>query len=232
MKKTCSILLILCFILACAPAASADQPPRNAVCELFSADGYYEDDVGNTSLYSYHVPQIHASTPDARAINAEIAERFGSRVEAMFKCMENGTSLWSLKTEWKSYWSGSQLFLVIISEMNGDCTDCAAYGYDFGTHRRITNERILAERGISEEEYLENLREKVTFMFYDLVPPIPAGVKTELTQEKLLDQTLSWLDMDNPMFINQFGEIETIVKIVSIAGSGWFYAFATPFVYG
>ena len=232
MKKTCSVLLIFCLILACAPAAFADQPPRNAVYELYSADGYYEDGVGNTSLYSYHVPQIHASTLDAKAINAEIADRFGKRVESQFSSMESGCSLYSLKTEWTAYWSGSQLFLVIISELDGDSSDCAAYGYDFDTQSRITNEMILAQRGVSEEKYLENLREKVMFMFYDLVPPIPEGVKADLTQEKLLDQTLNWLDMDNPMFINQFGEIETIVKIVSLAGSGWFYAFATPFVYG
>ncbi len=232
MKKLCSVLLILCLILAWAPAAFADQSFKTPVCELYSVDGYYEDGVGNMNRYSYHVPLFHASSPDAKALNAEIAERFGARVEAMFHCMEKGTSLWSLKTEWKSYWNGSQLFLVIISEMNGDCTDCAAYGYDFETGQRVTNEMILKQRGISEEVYLENLREKVAFMFEDMVPPIPEGVKTDLTREKLLEQTLNWLDMENPLYINQFGELETIVKIVSLAGSGWFYAFATPFVYG
>jgi hypothetical protein len=61
--------------------------------------GYYEDGAGNASRYSYHVPLINASTADAKAINAEIAERFGERVEAQFANMEQGTYLWSLKTE-------------------------------------------------------------------------------------------------------------------------------------
>ena len=148
------------------------------------------------------------------------------------RSVKNGTSLWCWNTEWEAYWSGNQLFLLITAEMNGDCFDYAAYGFDFDTGRRITNKMILEQRGISEEEYLENLREKVKFMFDDTYIPIPEGVKTDLTYEKLLDQTLNGLDMECPMLINRFGEIETVVKIVTVAGSGWRYALATPFVYG
>lgn len=232
MKRLFSVLLILCLMLSCAGTAFADQTYRATVCELYSVDGHYEDDVGNAVNYSFHVPLIHASSEDARAINAEIAERFGERVETQFEYMKNGTSLWCWNTKWEAYWSGNQLFLLIVAEMNGDCYDYAAYGFDFDTGRRVTNKMILEQRGISEEEYLENLREKVTFMFDDTFIPIPEGAKTDLSYEKLLDQTLSWLDMDCPMLINRFGEIETIVKIVTVAGSGWRYALATPFVYG
>ena len=233
MKKNLAVLLmILCLLACCSGTAFADQTYRATVCELYSVDGYYEDEVGNAMNYSFHVPLIHASSADAEAINAEIVERFGARVEAQFESMERGTSLWCWKTEWQAYWSGNQLFLLIRAEMNGDCFDYAAYGFDFDTGRRVTNKMILEQRGISEEEYLENLREKVTFMFDDTFIPIPEGAKTDLTYEKLLDQTLRWLDMDCPMLINQFGEIETIVKIVTVAGAGWRYALATPFVYG
>lgn len=232
MKKMFSAFLMLCLLLSCSCAAFADQTYRIPVCELYSVDGYYEDGAGNASRYSYHVPLIHASTADAKAINAEIAGRFGERVEAQFANMEQGTSLWSLKTEWHSCWSGSQLFLVILSEMDGDCSDAAAYGYDFETGTRVTNEMILAQRGISEEAYLENLREKVTFMFDDAFVPIPEGAETDLSHDSLLAETLGWLDLEQPMFINRFGEIETIVKIAAPAGAGWYYAFATPFVYG
>ena len=189
MKKMFSAFLMLCLLLSCSCAAFADQTYRIPVCELYSVDGYYEDGAGNASRYSYHVPLIHASTADAKAINAEIAERFGERVEAQFANMEQGTSLWSLKTEWHSCWSGSQLFLVILSEMDGDCSDAAAYGYDFETGTRVTNEMILAQRGISEEAYLENLREKVTFMFDDAFVPIPEGAETDLSHDSLLAET-------------------------------------------
>ena len=143
MKRLFSVLLILCLTLSCAGTAFADQTYRATVCELYSVDGHYEDDVGNAVNYSFHVPLIHASSEDAKAINAEIAERFGERVEAQFEYMKNGTSLWCWNTEWEAYWSGNQLFLLITAEMNGDCFDYAAYGFDFDTGRRITNKMIL-----------------------------------------------------------------------------------------
>ena len=227
-----SVLLILCLMLSCAATAFADQTRKNSVCELYSVDGHYEDDVGNSENYSFHVPQILDDTADAKEINAEIAGRFGKRVETQFANMEGGFSLWSWTTEWKSYWSGDQIFLVVRSYMNGGIEDYAAYAYDFGTGSRVTNAMILRERGISEEEYLENLKEKVAFMFEDQYTPPPAGVKSSITYDDLLNSTLSWLDLEQPMYVNEFGEIVTIVKIASIPGSGWYYAFATPFVYG
>ena len=228
-----STLLMLCLLLSCcAAAAFADQTRKNSVYELYSVDGHYEDGVGNSENYSFHVPQILDDTADAEEINTEIAERFGRLVETQFANMESGVSLWSWTTEWKSHWSGDQIFLVVRSYMNGDIEDYAAYAYDFGTGSRVTNAMILEQRGISEEEYLENLKEKVTFMFDDQYTPPPAGVQSSISHDDLLNSTLSWLDLEQPMYVNEFGEIVTIVKIASIPGSGWYYTFATPFVYG
>lgn len=232
MKRTSSILLILCLMLAISSAAFAEQPQKSPVFELYSAEGYYVDSVGNMETYSYHVPQIYADTPAADEINAEIAERFGDRVEKQFQNMEGGYSLWSWHTEWHAYWSDAQLFLLITSDENGGFHDYAAYGYDFETESRVTNEMILEENGISEEEYLENLREKVQFMFEDMYGGLSEEVKKAAGYDEMLEKTLGWLNMDQPIFIDQFGEIETIVKIASVAGAEWYYYLATPFGYG
>ena len=191
-----SVLLLLGLMLSVSPAAFAEQPRKNAVCELYSEDGYYVDDVGNRETYSYHLPQINADTPAAAEINAEIAEEFGSLIETQYHNMEGGYSLWSWHTEWEAYWNGSQL---------------------------------LEQKGISKEEYLQRLTEKVKQVFEKVCPQIPEGVKTELTRDKLLEETLSWLDPEQPMFINQYGEIETFVKITTIAGAGWHNYLVTPF---
>ena len=74
MKKTTSVFLTLFFLFTILPAAHADLPRQNAICELYSVDGYYEDDVGNRETYSYHVPQINDKTSAAVDINAEIAK--------------------------------------------------------------------------------------------------------------------------------------------------------------
>ena len=179
--------------------------------------------MGNTEEYSYHVPQFYASTPAAGEMNAEIAERFGGRVEAQFENMEGGYSLWSWHTEWQAFWNGPQLFLLVTADENGDSYDYAAYGYDFDSGSPVTNEMILEQKGISEEEYLENLREAVQLKFEDMYGNLLAEAQTKDLYDEMLDQTLAGLDIDQPMFIDQFGEIETIVKIVSVAGAGWYY---------
>ena len=220
MKRTITVFLTLLFLLATLPAAYADQPQQSAVFELYSIDGYYEDDVGNGKTYSYHVPQINADTPAAEEINTEIAKTFGKRVEKHFQYMEGGYSLWSRHTEWHAYWSGTQLFLLISADENGDITEYGAYGYDFRTGNRVTNKMILAQKGITEEEYLEQLREAVSSLFEELYIPIPEGVETNLSHDSLLEETLGWLSADQPIFLNQFGEIETWAAIAVPAGAG------------
>ena len=229
MKKTVSILLTVCILLTVASAACAEQTQQNAVRELYSMDVFYTDDVGNARTYSFHVPQINASTAAAEEINAEIAERFGSQVEWQLKYMEGGFSLWLFRTDWEAYWNGSQLFLLVTADENGDLVDYGAYGYDFETGSRVTNDRILEQFGISKEEYLESLEEEVTRIFEDVYTPIPEGVKTELTREKLLEDTLKRLDPEQPMFINGSGEIATVIEIVTVAGAGLHSYIATPF---
>ena len=234
MKKLVSILL-LCLLFSAAslsPEAFAGPPVSGAVSELWSEDGHYVDDVGNSESFSFHVPQINADTADAASINAEIAERFGSLVEQQYQNMEGGYSLWSWHTEWKAYWYSSQLFLLITSDYNGGFEDYSAYGYDFDTGKRVTNEMILSELGINEEEYLENLREKVQFMFEDMYGSLSPELKDMAGLDQLLEKTLGWLDLEQPMFIDQFGGIETIVKIASVAGAEWYYHLATPFSFG
>ena len=220
MKRTTAAFLTLIFLMAILPAAYADQSQQNAVCELYSVDGYYEDDVGNRNTYSYHVPQINADTPAAKEINTEIAERFGKRVEYQFQYMEGGYSLGSWHTGWHAYWSGSRLFLLVTSDNNGDMMEYGAYGYDFETGIRVTNEMILAQKGISEEKYMELLREAVSSLFEELYIPIPEGVETNLSHDSLLEETLGWLSADKPIFLNQFGEIETWAAIAVPAGAG------------
>ncbi len=232
MKKTASILLALCLLFSFTAAVCAEGPEKNAVLELCSAEGVYEDSVGNVEQYSFHVPQIYANSLAADELNAEIAERFGKVVESQFENMEEGCSLWCRNVEWHAYWTGSWLFLLITADMEGDFKDIAAYGYDFKTDARITNEMILQQKRITEEEYLLNLREKVQLMFEDKYRELSEEDREKVGYDEMLEKTLGWLDPEQPMFLDGMGEVETIVKIASVAGAEWYYHLATPFAYG
>ena len=76
MRKIISFSVVICLLMTIAVSSFAEPIP-SAVAELYSADGYYVDSVGNGASYSYHVPQITASSPAAEEINREIAERTG-----------------------------------------------------------------------------------------------------------------------------------------------------------
>lgn len=231
MKRTVSFILTLCLLAAHPLILHADQPQQNAVYELYSANGAYTDDVGNQSTYSYHVPQIYADTPDAEELNAEIAGKFGERAEAQLRSMEKGTSLWSGQIGWEAYWNNSQVFLLITADANSDRTDYGAYGYDFSSGERVTNEMILEQKGISEEQYMEKLRDAVSKLFEELYVPIPEGVETNLSHDSLLEDTLGWLSAEQPIFLNGNGEIETWVEIATPAGAGKYPHLIAPFSY-
>ena len=218
MKRTISILLSMLLFLTMIPVAIAER--QNAIVELYSADGYYEDSVSNSISYSYHVPLINGDTAAAKEINAEIAENYGRVVEEAFKKMEDGYSLISSRIGWEAYWSGDQLFLLITADLPDDSVKFGAYGYDFETGERVTNPMLLEQKGISEEEYMENLREAATALFEELYTPIPEGVKTSITHDSLLEDTLGWLSADQPIILNGHGEIETWVSIAKVAGAG------------
>ena len=205
----------------------AGGPQQNAVYELYSADGYYEDGVGNQETYTYHVPQINADTEDAEEINAEIRGDFGEQVEQEFKDMDGGTSLWSRHIGWEAFWNGSQLFLLVTADTNGDDMEYGAYGYDFETGRRVTNDLIFDQKGISEEQYMEKLREAVSVLFDELYVPVPEGAT--VSHDSLLEDTLSWLSVDQPVFLNRYGEIETWVEIATPAGAGKYAHLIAPF---
>ena len=227
MKRTLSFFLMLCMLFSCAVVSYADGSQQNAVYELYSADGYYEDGVGNQETYTFHVPQINADTKDAGEINAEIKADFGGRVEEQFKNMDRGTSLWSWHTEWEAFWNGSQLFLLITADMNGDNIEYGAYGYDFEAGKRVTNDMIFSQKGISEEQYMEKLREAVSVLFDELYVPVPEGAT--ISHDSLLEDTLSWLSVERPVFLNRYGEIETWVEIAAPAGAGKYAHLITPF---
>jgi len=69
-------------------------------------------------------------------------------------------------------------------------------------------------------------------MFESMYGHLPERDKEMFGYDKMLEKTMSWLDMEQPMFIDGMGQIVTIVKIASIAGADWYYHLATPFAYG
>ena len=234
MKRITVLLLLLCLFALSGPFARAETPVlhKNRVRELYSTEGVYTDSAGNVELYSYHVPQIDADSPAAQKLNREIEKSFGLTVEYQFENMADGLSLWSWDCRWHAYWYGSQLFLLLSADEEGDFINYAAYGYDFENDCRVTNSMILEQLEITEDTYLKNLREKVGLLLEEMYGNLSEREKAYLDYDRLYEKTMSWQSMEQPMYLDGTGQLVTIAKVASAAGAEWYYHLVTPFAYG
>ena len=121
--------------------------------ELYSTEGEYTDENGNTLRYSYHVPQLKSETAAAAALNAEIADACGALVQEQLELMDARASLTCLSVSWESCWNGSLVCLVVKRVMDANCEDYAVYSYDYFGGRRLTSEDLIARCGMEAAEF-------------------------------------------------------------------------------
>lgn len=154
-------VLMAAALCACGAQDDADhgaQEPETGyddalLGELYSTEGEYTDENGNTLRYSYHVPQLKSETATAAALNAEIADACGALVQEQLELMDARASLTCLSVSWESCWNGSLVCLVVKRVMDADCEDYAVYSYDYFGGRRLTSEDLIARCGMEAAEF-------------------------------------------------------------------------------
>ena len=174
MKRLISMLLAALLLLSLAACGKKDDDmpasvyDDSLISELYSEEGEYTDTAGNTLAYGYHVPQIVSETAVAAALNAEIADQFGSLVQEQKSMMAGRVSLTCLSVTWKSYWNDSLLCLAVRAEMDGGTSLTQTYSYDFFGGKRLTSEDLLARCGVSAQEFIDTARRTAANYFDSL----------------------------------------------------------------
>lgn len=202
--------------------------------EIYSEEGSYTDEVGNTYQYSYHIPALIADTLDAQTINNEIRQDMGGIVQREMDGMKDGLSLGYLSVSWESYWHGSRVFLVMQSESDFSFTDYKVFSYDFAEGKRVTNEMLLESLGVTQQEFLDGMKKAAERVYTDLYQGISEEERGNMGYQERLAWTLSDenLNMDLMIYLDKDGILSVITPIGSLAGADWYYHIVYPFAEG
>lgn len=213
--------------------APETEPARvydnSLIGESYAEDGTYTDDFGYESNYSYHVPFLLASTPDAQAINTRITKDFGTVVAEQLNDMENNYSMMYFDILWDAYWHDSVVFLVIHSTSDWGFTNYGVYCYDFAAEKELSKDEILEMAGLSRQKFLDAMTAAAGEEYVNQYAELPEDYKDEF-----YDRQYNWtvsaenINMDLQFYLDDSGRLTVVTPIGSIAGADWYYHIVYP----
>lgn len=211
------------------PAQLSGKPLKKevAVSELYSEDGTGTDSEGVEFRYSYHVPQIEDDTADAAAINQEIAAYYGNRAADGLLCVENGAAPACSTVSYECYRCGDVLALVVRCAYYYDNDEeYSVYNYDTANGVRLSNEDLLAMRGVTQEQALSAIRRAAAACYDEQYFPAWVGSGFD-TAAGAYQELRAWtISEDNitpelPLYLDDSGAMHTIAAIGCHAGVSW-----------
>lgn len=171
------------------------------------------------------MPQIEDDTPDAAYINDEIKAMYGSLADEGLLAVEAGEFPDFPVVDYEAYRSGPVLSLVIRTVLlYGHIEEYDTYIYDTEQGVQLFNDDLLAQKSMSEEQFLTEVRRAV--------------VKASNKPEYAAWQEDGWDDMfpdcrertaytlsqnvapDLPLYLDDSGTLYAVVPVATLAGSG------------
>lgn len=174
-------------------------------------------DGGSSGHYTYRVPQLLADTKDAKAINREIADRYGPIVEEALASKEDGMGISCRYVAWTSYQYGDILSLIVSCGWNYDATEESVYLYDTAAGTRLTTTALLTALGVDETVFLDTVR-RVAAERFD-AKYSQTGAAAEVAERRAWTLSDANINMDIGTYPDGAGWLYAVVPIGSIAGA-------------
>lgn len=175
-------------------------------------------DGGSSGHYTYRVPQLLAETKDAKAINREIADRYGPIVEEALASKEDGMGISCRYVAWTSYQYGDILSLIVSCGWNYDATEESVYLYDTAAGTRLTTTALLTALGVDETVFLDTVR-RVAAERFDAKYSQPGAAAEEVAERRAWTLSDANINMDIGAYPDGAGWLYAVVPIGSIAGA-------------
>ena len=187
--------------------------------------GAYTDELGNEYSYSYDLPVLLAETEGAKAINADIDERFRSRIEEEKAYMKEGLSMGITDIGFHGVvWEDVLTVVVRARGYYDDWTDYGIYCYEASTGRWLTTPMILEKMGVSEEVFLEDCRAIFQYRFAEKYSELTEEARAQTGYTEALERQTAeeYVNLDLAVYPEE-GELMVVAPILSLAGPDFVY---------
>lgn len=198
-------------------ASDEGAPSGTSLIGALYNEAFDYTDGGSSGHYTYRVPQLLADTKDAKAINREIADRYGPIVEEALASKENGMGISCRYVAWTSYQYGDILSLIVSCGWNYDATEESVYLYDTAAGARLTTTALLTALGVDETVFLDTVR-RVAAERFD-AKYSQTGAAAEVAERRAWTLSDANINMDIGTYPDGAGWLYAVVPIGSIAGA-------------
>ena len=199
-------------------ASDEGAPSGTSLIGALYNEAFDYTDGGSSGHYTYRVPQLLAETKDAKAINREIADRYGPIVEEALASKEDGMGISCRYVAWTSYQYGDILSLIVSCGWNYDATEESVYLYDTAAGTRLTTTALLTALGLDETVFLDTVR-RVAAERFDAKYSQPGAAAEEVAERRAWTLSDANINMDIGTYPDGAGWLYAVVPIGSIAGA-------------
>lgn len=199
-------------------ASDEGAPSGTSLIGALYNEAFDYTDGGSSGHYTYRVPQLLAETKDAKAINREIADRYGPIVEEALASKEDGMGISCRYVAWTSYQYGDILSLIVSCGWNYDATEESVYLYDTAAGTRLTTTALLTALGVDETVFLGTVR-RVAAERFDAKYSQTGAAAEEVAERRAWTLSDANINMDIGTYPDGAGWLYAVVPIGSIAGA-------------
>lgn len=204
-----------------APAAvTATQAPATEAeteAPVGTLKDYVKDAMSSTVTLSdgkdhiYRYPELMLTSPDAEAINKELADRFHKDIPSNEEQALNLTTL-----DYEAYLNSSTLSVVTIIGYNGGNTYGVAYNIDVQTGKRMDNEAVAAAYGMAYSTAMTELKDELTDDYDEKWSML--GANDQERAKTLADENVK----ASLLYIDGDGDLMALVETYAAVGGGHF----------